>query len=587
MHVDVIEKLEDLQVLKDNWDRIYEIDPEAQCFLSWTWISSWFASRSLPWIVLAAREDTDGAYVAFFPIQLGTGLDRGKGFYNTIVLGGSYFASYTGILCDPAFADAVVPAFADCVRSFHWSSLHLDDIDRSSARIGSFLDHFPQADFVGDRVKRPAQITDAAERIDPEIHVHVTLPADFGSFLREKLHWRARRNVRHCLRQLDGSAGFRVTHSNAETIETDLATLLSLWEKQWGRRNPGYTRYVLDNSHSILPDCLRSGGLFLPILWHDQAPIAASAVLIDRPRKSLLCFLSARDVSIRDMSPGLMVHAYTIRWAIENGFRIYDLGPGDYEHKYIFGSVSRRIERFRIDTKTGRNLGERLDQHCLPFVVARIKSLYSAGDLANAEIGCRQVLAIEPTHKDALALYREIVASRMLWQAITSDDAVTDTVTDSQGAIDRAEAEKQCRAAIAENPGDFDAAHRLSILLLLRGEAKEAEAEIGRALELRPDSAAAHCTYGNLLAAIRDFEGAIVRYDQAIALEPNHAIAYNNKGNALRRLGRSDEALASYEKAIAIRPDYEQALANRAALFDEETDMLPAMIQLSRLPLNV
>ncbi|MBB5572195.1 MULTISPECIES: GNAT family N-acetyltransferase [Rhizobium] len=586
MHVDVIEKLEDLRGLKDNWDRIYEIDPEAHCFLSWTWISSWFASRSLAWLVLAAREDEGGAYVAFLPIQLGTGLDRGNGFYNTIVLGGSYFAPYTGILCDPAHAGGAVSAFADHIRTLHWCSLHLDDIDRSSTRIESFLDRFPPEDFVGDRVKRPIQISDAAERIDPEIHVHVTLPADFDSFLHEKLHWRARRNIRHCLRTLEDSAALRMTHADTSTIEENLATLLSLWSKQWGCRNHGYMRYILDNSRSVLPDCFRSGDLFLPVLWQDGVAIAASAVLLDRPRKSLICFLSARDVSIRDLSPGLMLHAYTIRWAIENGFRIYDLGAGDYPHKYIFGSVSRRIERYRINTRTGRNLGERLDEHCLPFVFARIKNLYSAGDLSDAEIGCRQVLAIEPAQSEALSLYREVVASRTLWQAISSD-AAEDISSDDQGVIDRAEAEKQCRATIAENPGDFDAVHRLSILLLLRGEAREAEAEIGRALELRPDSAAAHCTYGNILAAVRDFEGAVVRYERAIALEPAHAIAYNNKGNALRRLGRTEEALASYEKAIAIRPNYEQAIANRTALFDEETDMLPAIIQLSRLPPNV
>ncbi|MEF0939127.1 GNAT family N-acetyltransferase [Rhizobium sp. BR 362] len=586
MHVDVIEKLEDLWGLKDNWDRIYEIDPEAHCFLSWTWMSSWLASRSLPWLVLAAREDDGGAYVAFFPIQLGIGLERGRGFYNTIVMGGSYFAPYTGILCDPAYADVAVSAFADHIRTLHWSSLHLDDIDRSSLRIESFLTRFPPADFVGDRIKRPVQISDAAERIDPEIHVHVTLPADFDSFLFEKLHRRTRRNIRHCLRKLEGSAALRVTHADATTIEEDLATLLSLWEKQWGSHNACYMRYILDNSRSVLPDCFRSGDLFLPVLWQDGVAIAASAVLLDRPRKSLICFLTAREVSIRDLSPGLTLHAHTIRWAIENGFRIYDLGAGNYEHKYIFGSVSRRIERYRIDTRTGRNLGERLDPHCIPFVLNRIKNLYAAGDLADAEIGCRQVLASEPEKGEALSLYREVVASRTLWQAI-SPDAPAHIGADDQAVVERAEAEKQCRATIAENPGDFDAAHRLSILLLLRGEAREAEAEIGRALELRPDSAAAHCTYGNILVAVRDFEGAVVRYDRAIALEPAHAIAYNNKGNALRRLGRADEALASYEKAIAIRPNYEQAIANRAALFDEETDMLPAVIQLSRLPPNV
>ncbi|NTF86833.1 GNAT family N-acetyltransferase [Agrobacterium rhizogenes] len=583
MQVDVIETLEDLQALKGNWDRIYEIDPEAHCFLSSTWIMSWFASRTLPWFVLAAREEADGAYVAFLPIQIGTGLDRGKGFYNIVAMGGSYFAPYTGILSDPAYADASALAFAEHIRSFHWRSLHLDGIDRSSVRIGLFLDHFPPKDFTGDRVRHPARIQNATDRVDPEIHLHVTLPADFESFLSEKLRPRVRRNVRLGLRKLDGSTTLRVTHGDSGAGEKDLATLLGLWEKQWGQRDPGHASYILDNARSVLPDCIRDGDLFLPILWQDETPIAAAAILLDRPRKSLICFLSARDATIRDMSPGLMLHAYTIRWAIENGFRIYDLGAGNYAHKYIFGSVSRRLEHYRIDTRTGWNLGERLDPHSLPLVLARVKGLHADGDQSDVEIGCRQILAVEPAHREALALYRDIAASRTLWQTLWSDDAPAG----EQGSTDRVQAERQCRAAIAENPGDFDAARRLSILLLLRGEAGEAEAEIARALELRPDSAAAHCTYGNILAATRNFEPAVIRYDRAIALEPDHAVAHNNKGNALRHLGRPDEALASYDDAIAVRPDYEQALANRAALFDEEPDMLPPLSHVPRLPPNV
>lgn len=583
MQVDLIETLEDLQALKGNWDRIYEIDPEAHCFLSSTWISSWFASRTLPWFVLAAREEADGAYVAFLPIQIGTGLDRGKGFYNIVAMGGSYFAPYTGILCDPAHADASAEAFAEHIRSFHWRSLHLDGIDRSSGRIVHFLEHFPPEDFTGDRVRHPARIQNATDRVDPEIHLHVTLPADFESFLGEKLRPRVRRNVRLGLRKLDGSTALRVTHGGNGTAEEDLARLLSLWEKQWGQRNPGHARYILDNARSVLPDSLRDGDLFLPILWQSETPIAAAAILLDRPRKSLMCFLSARDVTIRDLSPGLMLHAHTIRWAIENDFRIYDLGAGNYAHKYAFGSVSRRIEHYRIDTRTGWNLGERLDPHCLSLVLARVKDLHAAGDTTDAEIGCRQILAVEPTYGEALALYRDIAASRSLWQKIWSDD----TATGDRGPAARVQAETQCRAAIAENPGDFDAIHRLSVLLLLRGEAREAEAEIGRALELRPDSAAAHCVYGNILASTQHFEAAVIRYDRAITLEPDYAIAHNNKGNALRHLGRPDEALASYDEAIAIRPDYKQAIANRAALFDDEPDVLPPLSHVPRLPPNV
>ncbi|MBB3609115.1 GNAT family N-acetyltransferase [Rhizobium sp. BK602] len=586
MQVDIIETLEDLRSLKDGWDRIYELDPEAHAFLSWTWISSWFASRGLPWFVLAAREEADDPHVAFFPIQLGTGFERGRGFYNVVVTGGSYFAPNTGILCDPFFAGAAMSAFAECLRAFAWRSLHLDDIDRSSERIGLFLQQFPASDFNGERIKRRPDDPEAAGKIDPEIHVHATLPADFSSFLDEKLHRHARRNIRRCLRDLDGSATLRVTHGGSETVAEDLETLLSLWQKQWAWRDPNYLRYTLDNARAVLPDCMRGGDLLLPILWRDETPIAAAAILIDHPRKRLSVFLTARDVAVRDGSPGLMLHAHTVRWAIENGFRIYDLGPGDYAHKYLFGSVSRRVERYRIDTRTGRNLGEQLDPHCLLIALARVKSLQAAGDLSDAEIGCRQILAVAPEHAEALALYRDIAASRMLWQAISPDESVSLKGADQQ-AIERAEAEKQCRAAIAANPSDFDAVHRLGILLMLRGEAREAEVEIMRALELRPDSAAAHCTHGNILAAFRDFEGAIVRYDRTIALDPSHAVAHNNKGNALRHLGRPDEALASYEKALAIRPDYRQALANRAALFDAEDDILPPINQVSRFPLNV
>ncbi|MDE1995259.1 MAG: GNAT family N-acetyltransferase [Rhizobiaceae bacterium] len=574
MHVDVIERLEDLDGLKDDWDRLYEIDPEAHYFLSRTWISSWFASRALPWFVLAVRENADSPCIALFPIQLGTGLDRGKGFYNAIVIGGSYFASCTGILCDPAFVEAATPALADRIKSFNWTSLHLDDVDLSCRRMQSFIEHFPLSDFSEERVKRPSQITDAAERVDPTIHVHVPLPEDFSSFLHDKLHRRVRRNVRRSLRQMDDSAAFQVTHSDAGTIDEDLTVLLNLWDRQWGARNPRYTRYLVNNSRAMLPDCFASGSLFLPILWKGVTPLAAAAILIDRPRKCLICFVSARDTVIRGLSPGLMLHAHVIRWAIENGFRIYDLGAGDYAHKYIFGSDVRRIERFRVDTRTKRNLGERLDPHCLPFVIARIRSLLAPGDLSDAEIGCRQVLAVDPGHEEALTLYREIVASRALWEATSPEDAAN-SISDHV-AIDRIDAEKQARAAIAQDPADFDAVHRLSILLLLRGEGREAEAEIGRALELRPDSAAAHCSCGNILAAIGDFEGAIARYDRAVALEPAHAIAYNNRGNALRRLGLVEEALASYKKAIEIRPDYEQALANRASLLDEKASALSA-----------
>ena len=68
MRVDVIDTMPGLIQAKDNWEMVYRADPEAQYFLCWTWIATWFESLSEgSWLVLAAKADHgSGDYVAFF-----------------------------------------------------------------------------------------------------------------------------------------------------------------------------------------------------------------------------------------------------------------------------------------------------------------------------------------------------------------------------------------------------------------------------------------------------------------------------------------------------------------------------------------
>jgi CelD/BcsL family acetyltransferase involved in cellulose biosynthesis/Flp pilus assembly protein TadD len=567
MHVDVIEFVDDLEALRPNWDRLYEQDPEAHYFLSFMWIATWLKSRPLPWVVLAAKERaSDETYVAFFPMQIGTGLDKGKGFYNTIVMGGSYYAVYTGILCDPSVQDRAIPAIADKLRTFNWTSLHLDDLYMSKERLEGFLGGFPAANFVSGKAVRPTHITDSGEKIDHDIYIYVKLPRDFESFLNDRLGARTRRNVRHCLRKLDDNGEFRVTRADADSIEQDLEIFYSLWQRQWQQENPRYARYIVDSSREMLMECFRDGTLLLPILWHGDKPLAGFVVLLDRFRKSMVCFLGCRDTTFKNPSPGLMLHADNIRWGIENGFELYDLGTGDYAYKYMLGSAEHRIERFRITTRTKRNLGERIDRHCLPIVLARATRLREDGDVQNAEIGCRQILAADPSNREALMLYRDIAAEWLPDDDIGSESVNVAAAFELHRSGDLDQAERLYRAVLSEEPSNFDAAHQLGILLLQKGDSRAAEAEIRRALEIRPTSASAFCNYGNIQAAVKDFDSALVSYDHAIELEPLHAIAFNNRGNTLRRLGRLDDALSSYERALALQPAYRQALDNRLAL---------------------
>lgn len=570
MHVDVIDTLDDLIALRRNWDHVYEADPEANYFLSWSWISTWFKSRSAPWFVLAAKlEPEDASYVGFFPLQLGAGLEKGRGFHNTLAMGGSYFATYTGVLCNPESVDNVMAAFADRIRAFRWTSLNLDDIFISPDRLRPFLEAFPAPEFATAKVARPPHVTEDGQSIDHDVYIYIDLPDDFESFLNVNLGPKTRRNARRALRALETTEDLRIIPATAETIERDLELFYGFWKTQWAPTNPRYAAYILDCCRTMFLDCFRDGSLFLPVLWQGDRAIGVQVNFLDPAKRRFINFLTSRDLTVHHPGPSFLLHCYCIRWAIENGYAIYDLGTGDYAYKYMFGSEEHIVEKLRITTRTGRNNGERLDPRSLPMVFNAAKQLCASGDLADAVIGCRQILAADPKHAAAKALYNEIMARQNADREAGPEGAAVATAFAHHRAGDLQEAEKGYRAVLAVDPVDFDAAHQLGVLLLQRRDPKAAEMEIRRALEIRPDAASAHCNHGNVLAITGDFEGAIVSYERAIELEPRHAIAFNNRANALRRVGRFDDALASYEAALTLQPEYRQASDNRAALIRE------------------
>src|SRR5262245_51054529 len=99
MRVDVIDSTQALADLRPNWDAVYDADPDAQFFLSWTWMSRWLPAIGTPWFVLAARPDDNAPYVAFLPLWLQTKEQASGGFRNNLIMGGSFISDYTGILC--------------------------------------------------------------------------------------------------------------------------------------------------------------------------------------------------------------------------------------------------------------------------------------------------------------------------------------------------------------------------------------------------------------------------------------------------------------------------------------------------------
>ncbi|HEY1934530.1 MAG TPA: sulfotransferase [Acetobacteraceae bacterium] len=185
---------------------------------------------------------------------------------------------------------------------------------------------------------------------------------------------------------------------------------------------------------------------------------------------------------------------------------------------------------------------------------------YRAGHLAEAEQVCRQVLASDPRHPDALHFLGLI--------------------------LDRAGRHAEGIELIEQAIGlrnDVPAYYNnLGNALMSARRLDEAIAHYRRALEMQPDLPQTHNNLGNALVNTGKPEEAIAHYEKALALNPNYLEVFNNLGFALQGQGRLEEAKANYQRALALNPDYAQAHNNLANALASEGQFGAALTSYDR-----
>lgn len=126
------------------------------------------------------------------------------------------------------------------------------------------------------------------------------------------------------------------------------------------------------------------------------------------------------------------------------------------------------------------------------------------------------------------------------------------------------EAERQYRRLLARDPGHTDAMHLLGLIVSEHGEHGQAIRLIGRAVELRPNTAVYLANLGLALRRAGKLEEAVERYRSAIALEPDNAATHFKLGSALRDLRRIEEAEQAYHRAVTLDQTHIEAHYERA-----------------------
>jgi CelD/BcsL family acetyltransferase involved in cellulose biosynthesis len=523
LQVDVIDSLDELRAVKQDWERVYDADPEAQYFLTWSWIFNWLASTRQRWLVLAVRPQNAENYIAFFPLRFLSELSAGSGFRHSLRMAGSYYAAYTGFICHPDAEARGIAALGQALQKLNWAELHLDDIFPSERRLRFLFDTFPKSDFEIAPKPRPPHLSEG-QVIDHDVYVIVPLGVDWETFLSSRLGSRTRFHARNELKLIGADREFRISIADKESVEQDLEALLQMWEARWAPKNPRYAKYIVQNTKNMVGRCFDEGSIFLPVLWKGDTRVGMTLSFADRQKGRLIGFLAARDQSIKKPAPGFVLNLFAIRWAIENGFTTCDLGTGNFAYKFHLGGEETLVKRYRIGVRSGANLHGQVDSGTLDLGLEELERVYKSRELLAAERGCREILAFDPGHARVKDLPEKIARLKSATLAVLVD------------------------ALKLQEGGHIDDA-----LWLFQ-----------KALEIDATNFEAHHQIGVIYFRQRAFKLAERFLRQAVEINGNSAGAFNNLGSALSALGRLPEALDCYGRAMLLKPDYAMALKNHA-----------------------
>lgn len=408
MHIDVIEDMDTFNRLRENWDEVYDADPHATLFLSWNWLFAWLEKLSTPWIVLAAKENgSDAHYVAFFPLRIDTRIDEEGRLFNDLRMAGSHAADYCGLISFPRSEADAISAFAQQIKRMSWTDFVLGNFCGSDDRFRKLVSCFSQSKFTISQM----DCVNKTDQIDNALCPYVDLPDDWDRYL-ETISANTRQKLRRLLRAVDANSEYRITHATAETVAADLNTLLRFWEIKWRSRKGSYTDNLVRAHRAMLSRSFDRGLLLLPTLWMGDRPLAALAILMDERKKSFLFYITGRDEEFAGPQPGLILHGHSIRYAISRGMKRYDFLRGNERYKYSFGVKERRLHCYVVATRSGRNLGGKLDVRAIADALKEATNLHQEGKIDQAARAYRQILETDPRNEGSLHRYGQLLAKK-------------------------------------------------------------------------------------------------------------------------------------------------------------------------------
>jgi len=308
--------------LKSEWNDLLERAPINCIFYTWEWQSTWWNvyQPGELW-VLACREDDRLLGIA--PLFV-TESERGR---SVQIIGCVDVTDYLDFIVDAARLGDVFAVFADYFAAHRaaFDLLDLCNIPQDSATRAILPDLLE---------KRGFDATVTQQEVCPVIE----LPKDWGQYL-GSLDKKQRHEVRRKLRRIHGASNEIDWYivNGRHNLQEEISQFMRLMaasdpQKEEFLRDANNVRFF----ENMVPLAQKCGWLQMNFLTVGDVRIAAYINFVYGNRVMVYnSGLNYREYG--RLSPGIVLLAYNIQYAIQQGYRVYDFLRGSETYKYRMG----------------------------------------------------------------------------------------------------------------------------------------------------------------------------------------------------------------------------------------------------------
>jgi len=262
---------------------------------------------------------------------------------------------------------------------------------------------FPENLFKAKRVAS----TDNQGTVDLSICPGIELPASYDEYLETHVRPKTRQKIRRFERKVQIQKTLDIRLSTADTLDEDLDSFAHLWCQRY-RTIKGIGVYRKATIYrTILSQGFLSGLMQILVLSEGDQPVAIHANYIDHSKSHLLFYVTARSEKFRTVPAGLLLHTRSIRIAIDNGLRYYDLLRGNEKYKYSLGAQDQQILNLRVKRRNWSPGKAFLDEDCIQQALNVTRKLSSRLRTSALERLYCQMLESWPNHPAVLKQYSQ------------------------------------------------------------------------------------------------------------------------------------------------------------------------------------